>query len=189
MTKSRILILAFVLVGGLLTAGTAWALSNPGGGDAPVRHAIPNAQETEEPDDQDDVDDETPEAEDVENDAHEADVDGPNGDDEAAGDKAALIAEEFGVSADDVLAQHDDGIGWGALFKLYSIARAKGVSVDDLISDSSLNADGEHEFAFGQMMQSLSSDEVDALDDGPKNLGQLVSGSKSHDHEDNDSDD
>ncbi len=33
--------------------------------------------------------------------------------------KAQAIADEFGVSKDEVLARHNEGIGFGALFKLY----------------------------------------------------------------------
>jgi hypothetical protein len=108
-------------------------------------------------------------------------------DDDAAGiqerrapkaDKAILIAEEFDVDAAEVTALREQGIGWGALFKLYAIADARGVSVDALISGAPLDAEGERGFAFGEMMQSLTDEERAALEDHPKNFGQLNKGNK-----------
>ena len=90
---------------------------------------------------------------------------------------AQVIADEFGVSQEEVLALHEEGIGFGALFKLYAIAAAKGISVSDLLATIPTNADGERAFAFGKMMKGLTEDEMAALEAGPKNLGQLVSAS------------
>src|SRR5437879_12602177 len=51
------------------------------------------------------------------------------GADTATGDNgtqvAQVIADHFGVSQADVMALHDQGIGFGAIFKLYAIAAAK----------------------------------------------------------------
>src|SRR5688500_11632763 len=44
---------------------------------------------------------------------------------------AQAIAVEFGVTKEEVLARHNEGIGFGALFKLYKLARAQGISVDE----------------------------------------------------------
>jgi hypothetical protein len=97
------------------------------------------------------------------------------------GDKVAqAIADEFGVSKDEVLAHHQQGIGFGALFKLYKLARAKGMSVDDLMATIPTNANGEHDFGFGKLRKSLTTEQVSAFNSGPKNLGQLVSGKNKH---------
>ena len=90
---------------------------------------------------------------------------------------AQAIAHEFGVSQTDVLALREQGIGFGAIFKLYAIAKAKGMSVSDLLASIPKNADGNFEFAFGKMMKTLTVGEQAALEAGPKNLGQLVSAS------------
>jgi hypothetical protein len=89
---------------------------------------------------------------------------------------AQAIADEFGVSKEEVLAHHQQGIGFGALFKLYKLARAKGISVDDLLATIPTGANGEREFAFGDLRKSLTAEQRAAFNSGPKNLGQLVSG-------------
>ena len=89
---------------------------------------------------------------------------------------AQAIAGEFGVSKDEVLARHQQGIGFGALFKLYKLARAKGISVDDLLATIQTGANGEREFGFGQLRKSLTAEQRAAFNSGPKNLGHLVSG-------------
>ena len=91
-------------------------------------------------------------------------------------DKAAAFATEFGVSADQVMVHRDAGIGWGALFKLYKLANATGASVDALIAQATVDANGEREWDFGAMEQALTPDQRAVYDAGPKNLGQLVSG-------------
>ena len=89
---------------------------------------------------------------------------------------AQAIAGEFGVSKEEVLARHQQGIGFGALFKLYKIARAKGISVDDLLATIPTGANGEREFGFGNLRKSLTAEQLAAFNSGPKNLGHLVSG-------------
>ncbi len=51
------------------------------------------------------------------------DVDGDDGGDEAKGahEIAGIIADAFGASPEEVWAQHEGGIGFGALFKLYAL--------------------------------------------------------------------
>ena len=93
---------------------------------------------------------------------------------------AQAIGDQFGVSKDEVLARHQQGIGFGALFKLYKLARAKGISVDDLLAAIPTNANGEREFGFGQLRKSLTAEQLAAFKSGPKNLGQLVSGKSKH---------
>ena len=169
MPTTRTLILLIAGLVAALVAGSAYAFTVPGEGDEHASsHAAPNSQEPEGFDGTQDADDD-------EDDAAET-----AGDAEGAGpDHAALIADEFGVSADDVAALHEQGIGWGALFKLYAFADATDTDVDELIAGAAVSADGEHGFAFGEMKKSLTDDELAALEDGPKNFGQLVSGSKS----------
>ena len=95
---------------------------------------------------------------------------------------AQAIADEFGVSKDEVLARHNEGIGFGALFKLYKLARAQGISVDELLATIPTDANGEREFAFGQRRKALADEQRALYESGPKNLGRLVSAkSKKHD--------
>src|SRR5207253_3769146 len=98
------------------------------------------------------------------------------GDGQGAEKVAQAIADEFGVSKDEVLARHQQGIGFGAVFKLYKLARAKGISVDDLLASIPTGANGEREFGFGQLRKSLTAEQLAAFNSGAKNLGQLVSG-------------
>ena len=85
---------------------------------------------------------------------------------------AQAIADEFGASQEEVLALHEQGIGFGALFKLYALARATGTTVDDLLA--SIGSDG---YAFGKRFKELTDEQQAVLESGPKNLGQLVSAS------------
>ena len=110
---------------------------------------------------------------------------GDNGDKgEGARRNALAIAETFGggvtaeatgVSQEDVLALHEEGIGFGALYKLYLLAAANSTSVDALLDTIPTNADGKYQFAFGKMFKEATT-EVSALSAGedgvPKNLGQ-----------------
>jgi len=90
---------------------------------------------------------------------------------------AGLIEEAFGAEAGSVSALHEQGIGFGALFKLYLLAAATDMSVDELLATAT-NADDGHGFAFGRLFREMA-DEVSALsaeEDGtPRNLGKLVS--------------
>jgi len=95
---------------------------------------------------------------------------------------AQAIADEFGVSKDEVLARHNEGIGFGALFKLYKLARAQGIAVDQLLATIPTDANGERDFAFGQRRKALTDEQRALYESGPKNLGRLVSAkSKKHD--------
>lgn len=119
------------------------------------------AEETEVDDEADEVDD-------------EADVEAEEETGEGAENVAQVIADAFGVSQEEVLALHDEGIGFGALFKLYQLSQATGVSVEDLLA--SMDADGEG-YAFGKRFKELTEEQRAVLEDGPKNLGELVSAS------------
>ncbi len=69
-----------------------------------------------------------------------------NGDDgEGAEAVAQAIADTYGVSQEDVLALHESGVGFGAIFKLYLLAEAGETTVEALVYD--MEADGG--FAFG----------------------------------------
>jgi hypothetical protein len=134
---------------------------------------------------------ETPEVTDdpeATDDADAADGAEPEGDEvegegDAAGNQkiAEVLAEEFDTTPEAVLALHDQGIGFGALFKLYSIARAKGITIEQLLAEIEASGGG---FAFGKLKKSLTEEEKAILEDGPKNLGELVSGSNHDDDAD-----
>ena len=103
-----------------------------------------------------------------------------NGDDsEGAGHVAEVIATSFDADESDVMTLHEEGIGFGAIFKLYLLAAAADTSVEELLATIEANGDGG--FAFGKLFKELT-DEVSVLTDGedglPKNLGKAVSGSK-----------
>ncbi|MDO8611942.1 MAG: hypothetical protein Q7R32_03845 [Dehalococcoidia bacterium] len=113
-------------------------------------------------------------------------ADGETG--EGAEHIAGLIADAFGAEEAEVLALHEEeGIGFGALFKLYALAAATGTSVDDLLAAIATDAEGEFEFAFGKRFNDLTEEQLAALEEGPKNLGQLVSASN-HPDEDGEAD-
>jgi len=97
---------------------------------------------------------------------------------------ATAIADEFGVTPEEVLAQHDEGIGFGALFKLYQLALAQGMTVEELLATIPTGEDGEPAFGFGQLRKALTEEEQAVLEDGPKNLGELVSGASKDQSED-----
>jgi hypothetical protein len=96
--------------------------------------------------------------------------------------KADLLATEFGVTSSSVMGLHEQGIGFGALFQLYAIARAKGVSVDSLLATAATGADGKIGLALGELKRSLTEVQLATLENEPKNLGQLVSASHKPPH-------
>jgi len=121
----------------------------------------------------------TDDADDGDAQALDGDEDGATGNGEEK--IAQAIADEFEVTQDDVLALHNEGIGFGALFKLYQLAKAQGMTVDELLASLPTGEDGQPEFGFGQLRKDLTDDEQAVLEDGPKNLGELVSAaSKNH---------
>ncbi len=94
---------------------------------------------------------------------------------------AQALADEFGGSAEEMLALHDQGIGFGAMFKLYLLAGASGMSVDDLMATIAADGDGGQEFAFGERKKALTEEQQAAYEAGPKNLVQLMKASKTGD--------
>ncbi len=82
------------------------------------------------------------------------------GEERQGADKVAqAIADEFGVTKEEVIAHHDEGIGFGALFKLYKFARAQGISIDELLATIPVGENGEREFRFGQLRKALTEDQ------------------------------
>ena len=120
-------------------------------------------------------------AEDIaEGDEASVQADGETG--EGAEAVAQAIADAFDdVSQEDVLALHEEGIGFGAIFKLYLLAAAGGTTVDDLLATMDADADGEFEFAFGKRFKDLTEEQRAVLESGPKNLGQAVSDGENDD--------
>ena len=170
MTRTLLLSLAVLGVAAALAVGSYSALagSNPVGDAA---DAVVGAHGSDADDNgTDDVNDV---AEDVDEDeGGEANVQGESEAGAGADQVAQAIADEFGAGQEEVLALHEQGIGFGALFKLYSLARATGTTVDDLLA--SIDGDG---YAFGKRFKELTEEQQAVLDAGPKNLGQPVSAS------------
>ncbi len=109
---------------------------------------------------------------------------GDDGDDGEVGEGAQAvaqaIADTFDVSQEEVLALHADGVGFGAIFKLYLLAAAGDTTVEALMAE----AESDGGFAFGKLFKEMAG-EVSALSAGedgiPKNLGQAISGAKKGD--------
>ena len=171
MTRTLLLSLAVFGVAAALAVGsyTALAGSNPVSdvADAVVGASGPDADGNGT----DDADAAEVDAN-VASDANVQNVQEESGTGAGAEHVAGVIADEFGVSQEEVLALHEQGIGFGALFKLYSLARATGTTVDDLLA--SIGDDG---YAFGKRFKDLTEEQQAVLDSGPKNLGALVSAS------------
>ena len=178
----------FIGIGGTLTAAalTIGAVSASGGGpissdsdDVQTEEASPTPVEVEE----DEVEEE--DSDDVDEEEDNVETQDEGDEDASAGNQkiAEAIAEEFDTTPDEVLALHDGGIGFGAIFKLYLIARANGMTVGDLLSQVDEDGGG---IAFGKLKKTLTEEEMAIFEDGPKNLGELVSGSNHDDDDDSD---
>src|SRR3972149_10818232 len=137
MTRPLLLAMAVLGVATALAIGsyTALAGSNPVGdvAGAVIGHDGADDTDVADSDDTDGVDGDEVNAQDGDNDA-----------DTGAEHIAGLIADAFGAEEADVLALHEEqGIGFGALFKLYALAAATGTSVDDLLAAIATDAEGE----------------------------------------------
>ena len=175
MTRTLLLSVAVLGVAAALAVGSYSALagSNPVAG---VADAVVGADGTHtDGDGTDDVNN----AEGGGEDAEDANVQDEGG--AGAEDVAGVIADAFGASQEDVLALHEQGIGFGALFKLYALAQATGTTVNDLLA--SMDADGGQGYAFGKRFKELTEEQRAVLESGPKNLGQLVSASNHPDED------
>jgi hypothetical protein len=153
----------------VLVVGAAVALAGAG----PVTSVASTVVGTDEPDDGDVVGDADENGDDADGDDDGDDVDGDDADGDDEGDIgegaqhiAQVIADEFGATQEDVLALHEQGIGFGAIFKLYLLAAAGENTVEAV--QSAAEADGG--FAFGKRFKEMAD-----LESGPKNLGQIVS--------------
>jgi hypothetical protein len=170
------------LVAGVALALAAGSYSALAGSD-PVTDVAGVVTGVDDPDadpDADDVDDD----DDDDADADDADPDDGDGDGDGAQNVADVIGSTFdGASQEDVLALHDAGFGFGAIFKLYLLAAAGDETAAAILSSGEK---GEGGFAFGKLFKELT-DEVSVLTDGedglPTNLGKAVSGSKKGDTE------
>ena len=159
-----------VLVAGVALALAAGSYAALAGSD-PVTEVAGVVTGVDDPDDD-------PDADDVDDDDGD-DGDGDDGDVEGAQNVADVIGSTFDdASQGDVLALHDAGFGFGAIFKLYLLAAANSTSVEALLDTIPTNADGKYQFAFGKLFKELT-DEVTVFADGedgmPKNLGKAVS--------------
>ena len=85
---------------------------------------------------------------------------------------AASISAAFDIDSDTALALHRDGIGWGAMVKLFAIAEVTGVTVDQLLANVA-KVDGEYEFDFGSMRAGLTVSQQEELAGMPKGVGHL----------------
>jgi len=201
-------------IGGTLAAAalTIGAVSASGGGpissdgddvnteDAQEQEASPPPVEEEEDGEAEDEDDaEEEDSDELDDEEGDTDEDSDDDEDDEAEDEnedaqdstgtqkiAEAIAEEFDTTSELVLALHDEGIGFGAIFKLYLIARAKGMTVDELLAEIEEDGGG---FAFGKLKKSLSEEEMEIFEEGPKNLGALVSGANRDGSDDSDAED
>ena len=175
----RTLILSLLVVGAVvaLAIGSYSALAGAG----PVTSVAGAVIGADGPDDGDLVEDAGDDVDDVD----DVDAEGEDGDNgEGTQGVAQAIAETFEVTPDEVIALHDGGVGFGAIFKLHLLAAATGTSAGELLATIPTDGDGEYEFAFGKRFKELSG-EVAALSAGedgvPKNLGQAVSHDKKGD--------
>ncbi len=162
-----------VLVAGValaLAAGSYAALA----GTDPVTKVAGVVTGVDDPDDD-------PDADDVDDDDGD-DGDGDDGDVEGAQNVADVIGSTFDdASQGDVLALHDAGFGFGAIFKLYLLAAAGDETAAAILSSGEK---GEGGFAFGKLFKELSDgvSVLSAAEDGmPTSLGVAVSGLKKDD--------
>src|SRR3990170_1866804 len=164
MTRTLLLAMAVLGVATAVAIGsyTALAGSSPVGdvAGAVIGHDGADDTDVADSDDTNGVDGDEVNAQDGDNDA-----------DTGAEHIAGLIADAFGAEEagvlalqEEVLALHEEGIGFGAIFKLYLLALATGVSVQDLLA--SMDADGEG-YAFGKRFRELTEEQRAALEGGP----------------------
>src|SRR3972149_2317251 len=167
MTRTLLLSLAVIGVAAALAVGSYSALagSNPVGD---VTDAVVGADGSNADDNgTDDVNDVEGGADGEEDANVQAEGDTGAGAEKVAG----VIADAFGADQGEVLALHEQGIGFGALFKLYQLSQATGVSVDDLLASIDADADGGQGYAFGKRFHDLTEEQQAGLGSGPQNLG------------------
>ncbi len=177
MKRTLFLSVLVAVVALALAAGSYTALA----GTDPVTDVAGVVMGVEDPDDDDDADEADDDDDDgVQVDGYEVELQG-GGDGEGAGNVALVIGDAFGASDEDVLALHEAGFGFGAIFKLYLLAAAGDETAAAILASGEK---GEGGFAFGKLFKELS-DEVSVLSAGedgmPTNLGKAVSGSMKDD--------
>lgn len=100
-----------------------------------------------------------------------------DGDEQGAEAIAQVIADAFTIDgqevlAEDVLALHERDIGFGVLFQLYALASVmEDTSVADLLTMF------EQGTGLGELRSALTEAQLEALQSGPRNLGELVAAS------------
>ena len=201
MTRTLLLALAVLGVATAVTIGSYTALAGsdpvgdvagavigddaPDGDDAGTDDANEVEDDGDAADDDGDVEDDADDAEGDTDDADETSVQADEETGEGAEKVAQAIADAFGASQEEVLALQEQGIGFGALFKLYQLSQATGTPVADLLALIDESGEG---YAFGKRFNELTDEQRAVLEGGPKNLGQLVSASN-HPDEDGDAED
>ena len=180
----RMLLLSLLVVGAAVALAIGSYSALAGGG--PVTSVASAVIGADEPDDvnvvnADDVDGVVAQQDGEGDDVNTEDDEGDIG--EGAQYIAQVIADEFGASQEDVLALHEQGIGFGEIFKLYALAAVmEGTTVQDLLAAAQTDGDDGYDFDFGELRKSLTEDQLADLESGPKNLGQIVSASHRPEH-------
>jgi hypothetical protein len=97
---------------------------------------------------------------------------------------AGAISAVFNLivdQVDQIVGLHDEGIGFGAIFKLGLLATAQSLTLEGLLADLT-GPDAEPEFGFGQAFHQLTDEQWALLEGLPKNLGQAVAAGNRPDH-------
>jgi hypothetical protein len=84
----------------------------------------------------------------------------------------SAIAHQFGVSTSDVTALRDQGFGFGAIVKLFALAKAKNTNAMDLAAQLP-KVNGQPDANFEELFNGLSAQEKARIENLPKNLGQI----------------
>lgn len=91
------------------------------------------------------------------------------------------LAGAFGLDPEDLAALHEEGLGYGQLFKMSLYAAATGLAFEEILALATIDPEtGEMEFSWGTLWAGLTDEERAALGDLPRNLGQIVSEAKRH---------
>lgn len=91
------------------------------------------------------------------------------------------LAGAFGMDAEALAALHEEGLGYGQLFKMSLYAAATGLDFEAILALATIDPEtGEAEFSWGTLWADLTDEQRAALGDLPRNLGQVVSEAKRH---------
>jgi len=94
---------------------------------------------------------------------------------------AGAISAVFDLIVDQILGAHEEGIGFGAIFKLGLLATAQGLTLEESLAGLT-GPDSEREFGFGQAFHQRTDEQWALLEGLPKNLGQAVAAGNRPDH-------